>query len=80
MSSVHCITLGVCVCVWAVGPANWNKGTERDGNKVLPKSAVSNQGHQDSLQQGAEELHQHRLQLGGSQLAQVRVHLQSLPF
>lgn len=48
-------------CVWTIGLANWNKGTERDGNEVLPKSAVSNQGHKGSLQQGTEELCQHRL-------------------
>lgn len=67
--------VGVCG-VRAIGPADWNKGTERHGNKVLPQSAVSHQGHKDSLQPGTEELYQHRLQLGGSQFAQVRIHPQ----
>lgn len=52
----------VCVpCGWTLGLANWNTGTERDGNKVLPKFAVSNQGPKSSLQQVTEELYQHGL-------------------
>lgn len=54
---MSCILQFINVCARAIGPANWNKGTERDGNQVLPKSTVSNQGHEDSVQQGTEELH-----------------------
>lgn len=57
-----CPALYVCASrVWTLGLADWNKRTERDRNKVLPKSAVSNQGPKDSLQQGAVELYEHGL-------------------
>lgn len=51
-TSVSILPLYVCVSgVWLVGPADWNKGAEGNGNKVLPKSAVSDHGYKESLQQ-----------------------------